>query len=470
MIWNLRKYSDREALHDDSGRWMTYASLAEEQDRLAGVIGRRCLVFCLCENSIGSVLGYSTFVNHGIVAALLNKHIESAFFTNLIEIYQPAFLWVPVALEKNYEGHVLYKAAGYSLIQRPNGGCFPMHESLALLMTTSGSTGSPKFVRQSYENISDNTKNICKYLELDETERPVTTLPMNYTYGLSIINTHLAVGATVFLTDHSLMQKEFWSLFKEQEITSFGGVPYTYEMLEKLRFTRMDLPSLRTMTQAGGKLSPELHEKFALYAKNHRKKFVVMYGQCEATARMGYLPPEMAEKKKGFMGIAIPGGQFRLVDETGNEIKEPYMTGELVYRGKNVTLGYAESGEDLERGNERGGVLVTGDMAQFDEAGYYKIVGRKSRFLKIYGNRVNLDEMDRLLKERFKIEIACAGRDDHMTIFMTDNDRSEEIRSFAAQKTGLNQAAFRTVIVREIPRNDAGKVSYATLERLEDVV
>ena len=268
---------------------------------------------------------------------------------------------------------------------------------------------------------------------------------MNYTYGLSIINSHLLVGAALLVTDKGLMQREFWQFFKAQGATSFGGVPYTYEMLERLRFFRMDLPSLRTMTQAGGKLTPELHKKFAEYAADKGKKFVVMYGQCEATARMGYLPADKAVERCGSMGVAIPGGTFRLVDVNGETVTEPYVTGELVYEGPNVTLGYAERGEDLVKGDERHGVLETGDMAQFDEDGYYYIVGRKKRFLKIYGNRVNLDEVDRLIKGHFEdIDCASAGVDD---------------------QTGLNHAAFQVVVIDEIPKNDAGKTLYKELAK-----
>ena len=292
---------------------------------------------------------------------------------------------------------------------------------------------------------------------------------MNYTYGLSIINTHLYVGATVLLTDRTLMQKEFWKFLKEQNATSFGGVPYTYEMLDKLRFYRMELPSLRTMTQAGGKLTPELHAKFAEYAANSNRSFVVMYGQCEATARMGYLPAHKAVEKKGSMGIAIPGGEFSLIDASGNKIVTPYTPGELVYRGENVTLGYAECSADLAKGDERHGVLETGDMAQFDEDGYYYIVGRKKRFLKIYGNRVNLDETDRLVKGKFNIDAACAGIDDHMFIFLTDEAMSDAVKDYITATTKLNPAAFRTVIIPEIPRNDSGKTKYSELEKYYDI-
>ena len=333
------------------------------------------------------------------------------------------------------------------------------------MLTTSGSTGSPKLVRQSYKNIEANTKSIVEYLQLNETERAITTLPMNYTYGISIINTHLWVGASIILTEKGLMQKEFWQQMKDFEATSFAGVPYTYEMLDKLRFFRMNLPSLRYMTQAGGKLSPELHHKFAQWAKDCGKKFIVMYGQTEATARMSYLPAEKSLEKYGSMGIAIPNGKFSLIDVNGEEIITPETVGELVYEGANVTLGYAECGLDLAKSDERHGKLITGDMAKFDADGFYYIVGRKKRFLKIYGNRVNLDETERLIKTEFKdLECACTGVDDSMIIYTTNPIENDNIMAFVTSKTGINKAAFKIRNIDEIPKNEAGKTLYKELE------
>lgn len=465
-IWDLGKYKDKTALIDEHGNVLTYGLLKAESYILAEQIGRRCLVFCLCRNEIGSILGYVSFINNGIVPVLLNSHLEEELLNDLMAAYEPGFLWVPKEQMDQFSGmEQMYEAYEYVLLRTGYVKDCLLYGELGLLLTTSGSTGSPKFVRQSYTNILDNARSIVTYLELDETERPITTLPMNYTYGLSIINSHLLVGASILVTDKTLMEKEFWSFFKESKATSFGGVPYTYEMLDKLRFYRMELPSLRTMTQAGGKILPELHEKFAKYAKEQGKRFVVMYGQCEATARMGYLPYEKAVEKKGSMGIVIPGGKFRLIDVNGKEITDPYITGELVYEGKNVTLGYAECKDDLGKGDERGGILETGDMAQFDEDGYYYIVGRKKRFLKIYGNRVNLDEVDRLIKGAFKIEAASVGVDDHMYIFVTDEKMAGAVKEFVVDKTKLNLAAFKVLVIDEIPKNDSGKTLYKELTK-----
>ena len=294
---------------------------------------------------------------------------------------------------------------------------------------------------------------------------PVTTLPMNYTYGLSIINSHLLVGATILMTDCPMNMKPVWSFMKENRATSFGGVPFTYEMLKKVHFFRMDLPDLRYMTQAGGKLSPELHREFAEWARDNGKRFIVMYGQTEATARMAYLPAEKSLEKTGSMGVPIPGGRFVLIDAQEHEIDSPDTVGELVYEGPNVTLGYAEKREDLAKGDERGGRLVTGDMAKFDGDGYYYIVGRKKRFLKVFGSRVNLDELDRIIGDRYpEFDRASTGTDDHVRVYITDVARTDEVRRWLSATTHFSESAFEVLYIPEIPKNEAGKVLYKNLK------
>ena len=468
-MWNFEQFKNNVAIIDEYGTDVSYEDLIEFGDKVASVISERSLVFVMCTNSIGSVAGYASFVNKGMVSVLLNAHLEKELLDNLVETYKPEYIWVPTEMCTEYEKYNaqnVFSEYGYTLLKTTFDANYELYDELCIMLTTSGSTGSPKFVRQSYKNVESNAKSIVQYLELNSSERPITTLPMNYTYGLSIINSHFMVGATLLVTDKGLMQKEFWKFFKGAEATSFGGVPYTYEMLERLRFFKMELPSLRYMTQAGGKLTPELHKKFAEYAEQKNVKFIVMYGQCEATARMGYLPAEKSLEKYGSMGIAIPGGKFKLIDVNGNDITEPHVTGELVYYGSNVTLGYAECGQDLIKGDERFGELCTGDMAQFDEDGYYYIVGRKKRFLKIYGNRVNLDEVDRRIKTKFdNIDVASAGIDDHMYIFVTEERYANDVVKFVVEKTGLNPAAFQSIVIDSIPKNDAGKTLYKELTK-----
>jgi acyl-coenzyme A synthetase/AMP-(fatty) acid ligase len=259
------------------------------------------------------------------------------------------------------------------------------------------------------------------------------------------------------------MEQRFWKIIKEEKATTFGGVPYTYEMLKRLHFEKINLPDLRYITQAGGKLPKELSDEFIGICKKKNIKFIIMYGQTEATARMSYLPWRFAESKSGSIGIAIPGGRFMIEDEHGSVIEDSDTTGELVYKGKNVTLGYAENRFDLERGDDNNNVLYTGDMARRDQDGFFYIVGRKKRFLKLFGNRINLDEVENLLRKE-NIDCACSGEDDHLRIYVTDSSVIEKATHFLVVDIGINRNAVAFTVIDEIPRNEAGKILYSALE------
>lgn len=470
MFFDLKVFDRKTALILQNEVW-AYSRLFETSEAIAEKIPPRSLVFLVCSNTPVSIAAYVGFINHGIVPVMVDRDLDEDLFRRLMKQYAPAYVFAEeshfdflahYARILDLEGHILYDMKE----QHP----YPLHEELALLMTTSGSTGSPKLVRQSYRNLQSNIDSIISYLHIGTAERAITNLPMHYVYGLSIINTHLYAGASLVVTEKSILQREFWNLFKEKEVTSFSGVPYTYAMLKRIRFFRMDLPALRTLTQAGGKLDPELHAEFAEFAAQEGKSFVVMYGAAEATARMGYLPPQHTLEKIGAMGIAIPGGRFELVDDTGRVIHEVNSVGELVYYGENVTLGYAMEGSDLARGDERGGRYETGDLAQCDMDGFYTVVGRKSRFLKVFGKRTNLQEVEHILRQQFgEIEVACGGIDDHLYIFVTQKDLVEEVVPFLRVKLGLHHSAFTARFIAEIPKNPSGKTVYRELEQYYDV-
>jgi len=264
------------------------------------------------------------------------------------------------------------------------------------------------------------------------------------------------------------MQREFWTFVREKHATSLPGVPYTWEMLKKLRFMRMDLPHLHTLTQAGGKLSSALQLEFAEYARQNGKRFIVMYGAAEATSRMGWLAPEFAAELPGSIGKAIPGGEFILLNEQALPVKEAGCVGELVYRGPNVALGYALCGDDLARDDDFNGVLYTGDLAVFDNNGFYSITGRKKRFLKVFGNRVGLDEIESLIKQAFPgIDCACDGRDDLICLFLTDASQTGAVKQYICDVSRLHHSAVQIIELETIPRNESGKTLY---HRLKDYV
>jgi long-chain acyl-CoA synthetase len=447
----------------DNATQMSYSELSDLSSKLNNKIKERCLVFCLAQNSIGSFVGYVSFISNKIVPVMLEASLDITLLDDLISTYNPKYLWLPNKYLSNFsDWEVSYSLLDYSLIKNEAFETYPMHDDLALLLTTSGSTGSPKLVRISYENIEANAVSIAEYLSINKEERPITTLPMSYSFGLSIINSHMLKGATILLTSKSLMERGFWDFFKDKKATSMSGVPYTFEILNKLRFFRMDLPYLKTLTQAGGKLNNELNNDFSKFCQQIGKRFFVMYGQTEATARMSYLPHQYSISKLGSMGIAIPGGEFNLIDENGTTVKENEIVGELVYRGKNVSMGYAECVNDFQKDDENKGILITGDLAKRDSDSFYYIVGRKKRFIKIYGNRVNLDETERLLKSIIP-ECACTGVDDKMIVYISDMDRIDEVRNFISSKTGIHHSAFSIRYVEVIPKNTSGKTIYSGL-------
>ncbi len=467
MIWDLKSYGDRVAVEEKDVSY-TYSDLFNMCENIVSHMTKRSLVFVLAKNTIGSLLGYLAFLNYGIVPLMLDEKTDCEIINNLIHEYKPKYLWIPENLTAYFSNYKqIFSANMYCLMASGDHDYFSLHPDLALLVNTSGSIGSPKLVRQSYRNIRANAESIIDYLKIDQNEKAISSLPMNYVYGLSIINTHIMAGASIVLTELNCYTGSFWKLFNDKKATSFSGVPFMYEMLYKLKLTKKDLPSLRTMTQAGGKLSPEFQKIFASYAHENGKEFIIMYGASEATSRMGYLPDKDVINKPGSIGIAIPGGRFELIDENGNVINDSNITGELVYYGQNVMMGYAKNGYDLEKPDELHGKLKTGDMAYRDNDGYYYISGRKSRFIKILGKRFSLDETELLLKKRLNdSQIACTGKDDHLCVFVAEKDLEKPAADYLTNVISINHALFSIRKINEIPKNAAGKTLYSELEKL----
>ena len=448
-----RKERQRIAVIDDSGRSVTYGDICDFSKEFAKHLPERSLIFLLSENRIGSLLGYTASLTNRIVPLIISAATEDGLYNHLYELYQPEYLWLP---ESKVDGReIVFSAWEYCLVKTGNQPT-QMFEELSLLLPTSGSTGSPKLVRHSYRNIEANADNVRRLFKLDGTEKAMAILPMHYTMGLSVIASHLLAGATLLLSGRSLLDKGFWTTLKEA--TSFTGVPYSYEILTKMRFTRMDLPNLKVITQGGGKLTEAMWNTLAQYAKDNNKQFIATYGQTECTARMTYLPAEMALDKICSIGIAEPGGQLSIVDDSGNETFEGEAQGEMVYRGKNVTLGYATCREDLLKGDENYGVMHTGDLARRDADGCYFIIGRLKRFLKIYGLRIGLDEVERMIKTEFKTDCYCKGDDEKLIVLVTDAKLIDILPSFIEEKTHLFHQRVEVQVVNEILRNEAGKV------------
>ena len=463
LFEGLSRHSSSVALIDTAlGEW-SYQQLETAADTVAGGIERRSLIFCLCTNHVESVIGYVGFQRSHHVCLMLPSSVDEERLEQLSTQFRPNFVWAPRERVMRQAINTVHEGSEYRLT-RVGTTTVEMHDDLALLMGTSGSTGSPMMVRQSHVNLAANANAIAHSLDLVESDRAITTLPMNYTYGLSIINSQLCVGGSVVLCDATLMDRKFWDDLSISRATYFGGVPYTYQMLSRLGIKRLKGTNLRMMTQAGGKLSADLVSKVHSEATTLGIKFHVMYGQTEATARMSVLSSDDVPTHEDSIGRPIPGGRFRILDlESDVELAEG-ETGELEYSGANVTLGYASSADELDRADDFNGRLRTGDLARVDSDGFFYVVGRRKRFIKLFGNRVSLDHVEAHLQSK-GLTAACSGTDDLLQAFVEGVCDVTDVTNQLASFVGVHPSGVKVTIIAELPRAESGKVLYSQLEK-----
>ena len=458
----IEKFGSNICFIDENKKKVLYNNVFKKSETLCKNLQSRNLIVVLAENQTEFIVGYMGFFRKGLVQMLLDSKITNNLLKDIIKTYVPKYIFLPTHRKDDIENYeVMNKMNNYVLLKLNKDNFYSINNDLALLLSTSGSTGSKKFVRISYENIYQNTKDIIDFLKIDVNHRTVTTMPPFYTYGLSVINTHLVAGASIVITNSRVTEKAFWKLINDQKVTSFAGVPYFYEILNKIRFDRLSLPHLKYFTQAGGTLRKDLIEYFLKYSEKNKKQFIVMYGQTEATARMTYLPYEMSKKKIGSVGIPIPGGKIHLRNDKSSSDK----SGEIIYEGKNVSMGYAKNIEDLSKENENQGILETGDLATKDNDGYIYIVGRKSRYVKLFGHRVSLDEIEKILLQK-RYNCLCCGSDNKVTIFHIDETYNREVLQYLARTTNIHLNCFKLKHIKKFPLNENGKISYKKLEKL----
>lgn len=448
---------DAAIVDPHNGQTLTCLEVSLRAEALVPHLVRRQkgLTFLFCDNSLHAVLFYLAALNSDNATALLDSAAADVQKDNLVSCYKPETIvvcgsdWVPDGTEYS------------QIVQEPDYSVWcslafgqPPHKDLCLLLSTSGSTGSAKMVRLSRRNLLSNAQGISRALSIDASERAVLSLPIHYSYGLSVLNTHLLTGASLMLTTEALTSSGFWSQFRENRCTSFAGVPYSYEILRRLGLDNLNLDSLKTMTQAGGKLSDKLIDYFQRLMSACGGRFFVMYGQTEATARISVLPAEELPDRLGSVGKALDGGTISIEG-----------AGEIIYRGPNVMLGYATERADLARGDDLEGRLETGDLGYLDDEGFLYVTGRSKRIAKIFGQRLNLDDVERVLKDCGPM---AAVSDDQKLCVYFENLNDDEMaikRSELSSLLHIHHSAIATRTIAEIPRTANGKVDYASLEK-----
>ncbi|HHT21608.1 MAG TPA: AMP-binding protein [Tissierellia bacterium] len=463
MYLNLdRAEPDRMALIDDHGSQLSYQALQQLMNEPLP-LPKRSLVFVLTQNRTTCVSQILRLIHQDHVPLLLSADLDESLLAHLKQTYRPSAYLLPDSLVPA-SAAVLEESPGYRLIDTGNPPP-PLYPQLELLLSTSGSTGSPKLVRFAKGNMEANAANVTQAFGWTHQDRPLASLPINYVMGLNVLLAHLIAGATCLLTDANLMEKEFWNFARDQRATNFTGVPISYEILLRLKPQRLNVPELTTFAQGGGKLSETTYRRMAALAKDSGWRFIPTYGTTETCARCALLPPELASEKILSIGRAIPNVRLSLIDLSGQTITTPDTEGELVVEGNNVSLGYATSQADLLRGDDFKGRYQTGDVAVFDADGFFYIKGRTKRFIKLLGNRIGLDECERILLEECQAKVICIGREDELTILTDSSDGHDELQKTLARKLKLHHRLFRVRQYRELPLSPGGKILYHQLEK-----
>jgi len=457
---NYTKFKKKAAIITSENEVIDYETLFKLSDKFVNQIKKRELVFLVCGNNVESIIGYVSFLRSNSVISLIDEKINFKHLISQINIYKPKFIFIKKNKNPFLEYKLFFKFKSFYLYKRKINLNINLNKNLQLLISTSGSTGSSKLVKLSKQNLISNTKSIVKYLKLKNKDTCITTLPMSYVYGLSLINTHIFSRGTIILNEKSVLDKHFWNLIEVHNVTNFGGVPYTYQILDKINFYNKNLKSIKFITQAGGKLDISLNKKIIEKFCRDSKKLIVMYGATEATARMSYVPDRFSKKKIGSIGIPIPGGKFWIEDKKGKIIKKNYVKGELIYSGKNVFMGYSKKLADLSTGDENHGILRTGDLAYKDKDNFFYIYGRIHRDVKVFGNRVNLVDIENnILKLGIKA-ICKLTKENNITIFITKHDEEKILKNNISSLTNLHPSVFKIKIIEKFPMNKNLKISY----------
>ncbi len=461
---------DGPALIDSvSGLRLSRSELVDEALSFVSPIGvARSLVLLLCDMSPFTPVFYAGALLADHPVALVDARAPAVATASTLAAYGPEWVAGPVGTantlaEAGIEGAVARTSLGGELVRLAVERRAPLHPELALLLATSGTTGSTKFVRLTRANVESNARAIAEYLSLTPDERPIGSLPLHYSFGLSVLNSHWSAGAPLVLTPASVLQRAFWGVMETHECTSLAGVPFTYEMLERVGFREMELPALHTLQQAGGALDIGLAKAFGEHMAARGGRFFVMYGQTEATARIAYVPPDRLADKPGSAGIAVPGGRLG-VDPGRTTSDDGRSVGEVIYSGPNVMMGYASTAADLALGDKLGGVLRTGDIGYLDDESFLFLVGRSKRIAKVFGLRVNLDEVERRLRADGPVAVVGAGESIWAFIGFGDVEKAKQIRQVLAQEYRVHKSALHVEVVDQIPTTSSGKTDYEQVQ------
>lgn len=438
----------------------------EEFEKFLSSIPDNSLVFLLTDISARTVSRFIRLISEKIPVALIDPNIHIETLQNLLALYEPEIVIGKSDLQSSLLTDRYQKQKNIEGVFVDRDPCnSTLHKELSVLLTTSGSTGSPKFVRISEKNLVSNAEQIVSSLNIDSTEIAGATLPLFYSYGMSIVTSHAICGAQLFITDKSVIESSFWDDARKVGITSLPGVPQTYSMLKRIGFENIQLPSLRVMTQAGGALSPDNTLFFHSEMEKRGGDFYVMYGQTEASPRISCLPSHNLPEKIGSAGLPLLGSSISIYSEDGDLLSSK-QTGIVKFTGPNVMMGYAENRKDLSLGDTFGDTLDTGDLGYLDTDGFLFLKGRSKRITKISGARISLDELEHLAQKISSHSAAAVDNGESgPIIFLTSDSEHElpQIRNSIARELRVPPKLISIKLIESFPLLPSGKIDYLAL-------
>ncbi len=438
MFKNIHKFGNKIAVEDEHYGKYSYKDLSDLSNELKNNISEKNICLLICGNNLESIVGYLTFLNSNkVVTLLVDRSFKVEFIYKIIKIYKPSYIFAPQ--EINFSSfNIKQKFKSYNFYVSRLKLRNKINYINYLLLPTSGTTQNPKFVRLSKKNLLSNSKNIIRELKIKKNHTTITSMPMGYSYGLSILNTHLLCGAKIILNNRTIFEKIFWNIIKDKKVDSFGGVPDLFEYLKRLKFENQNLSSIKYISQAGGKLDLDTLNYLEQVCEAKKIKFFKMYGQTEASPRISILQWKYFKKKKDSVGKPLKGTKIKIIDKKGAEIKKDNMTGEVCLKGENVCLGYAKNIKDLSKKDINKKKLFTGDLAFKDKDGFLYIVGRKKRIIKIFGIRINMDDIENLLKKN-DINCKCKMEDKKIKLNIDNLEFAEISKNILSQNLGINK-------------------------------
>lgn len=347
-------------------------------------------------------------------------------------------------------------------------------DALAMILYTSGTTGAPKGVMLSHANLAANVDSITEYLELTRDDSIVTVLPFYYSYGQSVLHTHLASGAFLVIEQNLVFPHLMVETLAREKVSGFSGVPSTFLLLlNRVPLGDYDLSSLRYLTQAGGGMAPAVANR--LREAIPQARLFIMYGQTEATARLAWLPPHMLDAKSGAVGLAIPGVELQVRNEAG-QVCAAFEVGEVFARGPNVMLGYWRNPE-ATASVLIDGWLKTGDMGHTDTDGYLYLSGRRSDMIKTGAHRVHPKDVEEVLAELPGVgEVAVIGVDDDtlgqiikaVIVRAPAADLSElRIKAHCRERLAAYKIPKIITFADALPKTASGKIRRSELQQQE---